>query len=206
MDTISQLPAVREMLAAAEQDVLDKRQAKIDSWRAQQAEDTAHLKHLNNACQAARAEAAKANDEYRRLLSISDQAHTAFHAASTRAHRRDTAARNDVLAGADRRIHSFMLWAQRAENLAKLASANALPLAFEGTSPMRWETAREHTLLVSSKARNAVGRAEEMCLEAISEANMLAELAELADGVRAAYAPLERIMPRRLPSDHFLSF
>ena len=203
LDTIKQLPAVKEILDAAEREVIAQRQAKINAWHEARAADLETMRHLNDAHKSALDAAKKAHAEYRRLAAESDQASAAFQNLSNKASRRNNAARDEIICGADRRIHAFMLWARRAENLANFASYAAAPMAHEGKVSTQSASAREQSRKVSELACAAVERADGMLLEAIAEADMLAELAELADGIRAAFTPLERFIPGRLPADHF---
>lgn len=112
-------------------------------------------------------------------------------------------ARDRLMAGADQRIYTFMVWAQRAGNLADFAShqpiAGSLGVGQEDLDVI-YKKAGAAARRVGVRVAESLKRAEQMVLEAQSADEIGLELASMAAGIYQEYVKVPGV--RAFPENY----
>lgn len=191
LETLAKTPAFRAALAELEAGQLAERQAQIDALAAFRAQWYGEIAALDARAQSA---AAELNELRARMLEIereANQANSALLWRSTRATEQNRALEAAILATADPRLPQFRAWAERAANLAGVATYE------QGAAALKARQAREVARLCA--AANA--RADAMRREAIAADAVALELDALAAGILQALDRLGGSAAARLPRD-----
>lgn len=178
LETLKNLPAFADLLRQHEDGELAERQAKIDALRtfrseaaAKQASLAAEVRRLDAEREQLRGRLAELNAQHGTANSIA-----IWNANSATQKGREMEA--DILAGADPSLLRFRAWADRAGNLVRVATYANDYVA--GAAPhITPANVREAVRLCAE----AVTRADEMRLEAISADDVSLELDALAAGI-----------------------
>lgn len=201
IDALKKLPAFQQMFAEAEAEAIAKRAAEISEWVETDEQYRSEIDKLQAIVNKYRAAVDQKELELKHLTSQRDSSQLELIDMANRwTHKRKSAIER-ILAGADTRLVHFILWAQRAENLAQFAAYRAEPIAVVGLGESRQHAeAIKRAKTVSSMCIHAVERAEQMRLDAIAHEDVTDELTGMASAIREAYGPLSTFVGE-LPPD-----
>lgn len=178
LNLFKKMPAFAELLQQHEDGQLAERQAQIDALRAFRADDAAEQAHLAAEVQRIDAERQQIRARLAQLNAEHGTANSAaiWHANGATRKARDMEAA--ILAGADPNLLRFRAWADRAGNLARISTAGLGYVA--GDAPRITHANQREAVRLCAEA---VTRADEMRLEAISADDVALELDAIAAGI-----------------------
>lgn len=196
IDQLSRTPAFAKAFRQFEAEQLAERQAQIDAlagfreqWHAE----------VEASCEKARAAAVRL-DEAHALLAVAQAEYASANSTAlwraTRATAQERELEAKIIAGADQRLLRFRAWADRAKNLAGVATFEG---AHTGCPAAPWKTKR--ALATGALCTDAMERADAMRLLAIAGDELVTELDEMAADILASLDQLGGATPGRLPRD-----
>lgn len=200
IETLRQLPAFSGLFADAERESLTKRQAEIAAWHDANAAARREIAEL----EAIERKATEAHDKLAAELNAAteqrDLARVELLRLANKHHHAREASKQRIAAGADSRLLDFIGWTRHASNLAAFASHRSELQGF-GKGNNRQHLAAMQARKVGSLCDSAAERAEQMRLEAISDADMTDELAAMAGAIRQSFEPLAQFAPSGLSAE-----
>ena len=197
IETLAKAPAFAAIVRELEAAQLAERQAAIDALEAFRAEWSAEIAAIDARAQAARRKLDALRAEVQEAEREHDEANSALLWRSTRATQKDRQLEAAILACADPRLAQFRAWAERAANLANVASYEQAA-AFAGAPPAsKARQSRE----VCRLCAEATERADQMRREAIASEDASLELTALAAGILQALDRMGGSATARLPRD-----
>lgn len=204
LDTLKTVPAFAAILQEMESSGLAERQILIDQLAELDAEAVAHLAPLHLEAARLTAEVETLTRQLRTATLAKGSAITRAFDASAKVTRNQKALEARILSGADSRLNRFQTWCQRAENLATFASYRAEPLAHNGREPGN-ATLRAVALAkrIKSLCRDAIDRASELRMEALSADDIGLELEAMSSAIHAEFQKLPSgTTMYQMPSDY----
>lgn len=197
IERLQKLPAIQAAIAEAESHAMTERAAMIDRYnRALSDFNAAEAKDARTDAKLA-AELEEARERVRALESRVDALRTTGGARRLRWRRDCEVTRQAIVAGADKRLQAFQLWAQRAANLVNVRSYGG-PLATTSSGAQLDHEKRRHAH-VAQQVRDLSAQAFEIAsslqMRAVTEADVDAALQPLRDEIIATAAQVGVTIP-----------
>ena len=202
IETLKQLPEVQKMMRDQEQVALAERSALIQQLADVEANEREELEPITAAIKDVITEIEGLNSKLRQARVQHEGLVIKSNRVIGLAKREKDALKQNILAGADPRIHQFKLWAMRAKNLANFASHFAEPLATNVFRRNFTAPAVSVAGQVNQLVKAALTRAEQMEREALSAAEVSDNLEAIAGVIYEAMQGCESQVTSRLSSNY----